>query len=258
MPVTETRRTTMRSEETGSSLPRRALLVESEAGVRQLLRTHLEVAGFHLEEVVEGRAALERLRTVPYDVIILDAVVPNLDGVALCRAARTGGPNGNAAIVMVSARNTESERVLGLSSGADDYVTKPFGIRELLARIAAILRRAERAHATAPAAPHRAGPLSLDLARRQAYVRGHRVELTRQEFDVLHQLSTHPGIVLSRATLLEHVWGHDPQASLRTVDVAISRLRRKIEFNPHNPQLILTAWGVGYSFAGESGELTNR
>ena len=250
-------RTLVRTEEAVSSPPRRALLVEPEPGVRQLLRTHLELAGFHLEEVTDGRAALERLRAVPYDVIILDALVPNLDGVTLCRAARTGGPNGNAGIVMVSARTTESARVLGLSSGADDYVTKPFGVRELLARIAAILRRAERAHTPSPAAPHRAGPLSLDLARRQAYVRGHRVELTRQEFDVLHQLSTHQGIVLSRATLLEHVWSHDSQASLRTVDVAISRLRRKVEFNPHNPQLILTAWGVGYSFAGETGEPAN-
>jgi DNA-binding response OmpR family regulator len=248
MPAPEIRRTMVRSAEAISSLPRRALLVEPEPAVRQLVRTHLELAGFALEEVGDGRVALERLRAVPYDVIILDALVPSLDGVTLCRAARTSGPNGNAAIVMVSARNTESERVLGLSSGADDYVTKPFGIRELLARIAAILRRAERSH-TPPAAPHRAGPLSLDLARRQAYVRGTRVELTRQEFDVLHQLSTRPGIVLSRAALLEHAWSHDSQASLRTVDVAISRLRRKIEFNPHNPQLIVTAWGVGYKFS---------
>ena len=241
------RRTVTRSHEAVSSLPRRALLVEAEPGVRQLVRTHLELAGFALEEIADGRVALERLRAVPYDVIILDAMVPNLDGVTLCRAARTGGPNGNAAIVMVSARNTESERVLGLSSGADDYLTKPFGIRELLARIAAILRRAERSHAPPPA-PHRAGPLSLDLARRQAYVRGNRVELTRQEFDVLHHLSTRPGVVFSRAALLERAWSHDSQASLRTVDVAISRLRRKIEFTPHNPQLIVTAWGVGYKF----------
>jgi DNA-binding response OmpR family regulator len=248
MPATEIRRTVGRSEGGVPSLPRRALLVESDPGVRQLLRTHLELAGFALEEVADGRVALERLRAVPYDLIILDALIPSLDGVTLCRAARTGGPNSNAGIVMLSARNTESDRVLGLSSGADDYVTKPFGIRELLARIAAILRRAERTHTPPAAAPHRAGPLSLDLARRQAYVRGHRVELTRQEFDVLQQLSTRPGIVLSRAALLEHAWSHDSQASLRTVDVAISRLRRKIEFNPHNPQLIVTAWGVGYKF----------
>jgi DNA-binding response OmpR family regulator len=249
MAAAAARRTTARNEGPTRSLPRRALLVETEAAVRQLLRTHLELAGFHLEEATDGRVALERLRSVPYDVIILDAVVPNLDGVSLCRAARTGGPNGNAGILMLSGRNTESERVLGLSSGADDYVLKPFGVRELLARIAAILRRAERTvQSASPATPHQAGPLSLDLARRQAYVRGHRVDLTRQEFDVLHQLSARPGMVFSRAALLEHVWSQDSQASLRTVDVAISRLRRKIEFNPHNPQLILTAWGVGYKF----------
>src|SRR5918995_3864448 len=163
MSATETRQAAVRGEEMVTSLPRRALLVESEPGVRQLLRTHLALAGFHVEEVADGRAALDRLRAVPYDVIILDALTPNLDGVTLCRAARSGGPNGNAGIVMVSARNTESDRVLGLSSGADDYVTKPFGIRELLARIAAILRRAERTHTPPPAAPHRAGPLSIDL-----------------------------------------------------------------------------------------------
>src|SRR5690349_3083885 len=133
MSAAAARRTTARSEGEVPSLPRRALVVETEPAVRQLLRTHLELAGFTLEETADGRVALERLRSVPYDVIILDAMVPNLDGVTLCRAARTAGPNGNAGILMLSARNTESERVLGLSSGADDYVLKPFGIRELLA-----------------------------------------------------------------------------------------------------------------------------
>lgn len=229
---------------------RTVLLVETEPATRQVVRTHLELAGFLLEDTGDGRTALERLRNVAYDVIILDALAPNLDGLTLCRAARAGGPNIDAAIVMVSARNMESERVLGLSSGADDYLTKPFGVREMVARIGAILRRVERnVEAPASAGAHRAGPLSLDVARRQAYIRGHRVELTRQEFDMLHQLSARPGMVFSRAALLQHVWSEDTRASQRTVDVAISRLRRKIEFNPHNPQLILTAWGVGYKFA---------
>jgi DNA-binding response OmpR family regulator len=229
---------------------RTALIVETDPSVRQLVRTHLELAGFLLEDTSDGRIALERLRTSPYDVVILDALVPGFDGLTLCRAARSSGPNGQAAIVMVSSRNIESERVLGLSSGADDYLTKPFGVRELLARVGAILRRADRhTEPQMTAAAHRAGPLSLDVARRQAYVRGHRVDLTRQEFDVLHQLSTRPGMVFSRAALLQHVWSEDTRASQRTVDVAISRLRRKIEFNPHNPQLIITAWGVGYKFA---------
>ena len=231
---------------------RTVLLLETEPPVRQQVRRHLELAGFHLEETSDGRAALDRVRGVPYDVLILDALAPNLDGLTLCRAARAGGPNVDAAILMVSSRGTESDRVLGLSSGADDYMTKPFGVRELLARIGAILRRAERASTLASPTAHRAGPLSLDVARRQAFVRGHRVDLTRQEFDMLHQLSTRPGMVFSRAALLQHVWSEDTRASQRTVDVAISRLRRKIEYNPHNPQLILTAWGVGYKFAETS------
>jgi DNA-binding response OmpR family regulator len=232
---------------------RTVLLLETEPPVRQLVRRHLELAGYYLEDCSDGRAALDRVRGIPYDVLILDALAPNLDGLTLCRAARAGGPNVDAAILMVSSHGTESEKVLGLSSGADDYLTKPFGVRELLARIGAILRRAERAAAPAsPETAHRAGPLSLDVARRQAFVRGHRVDLTRQEFDMLHQLSTRPGMVFSRAALLQHVWSEDTRASQRTVDVAISRLRRKIEFNPHNPQLILTAWGVGYKFAETS------
>ena len=232
---------------------RTALLVETEPHVRHQVRAHLELAGFHLDETADGRTALDRLRGVPYDVLILDALAPHLDGITLCRAARSSGPNMGAAIVMVSARSAESETVLGLASGADDYVTKPFGVRELLARISAILRRAERSAASSlPLTAHRAGPLSLDVARRQAFVRGHRVDLTRQEFDVLHQLSTRPGMVFSRAALLQHVWSEDTRANQRTVDVAISRLRRKIEFNPHQPQLILTAWGIGYKFAETS------
>jgi DNA-binding response OmpR family regulator len=232
---------------------RTVLLVEPDPPVRQLVRRHLELAGFHLEETADGRAALDRVRGVPYDVIILDALTPTLDGVTLCRAARAGGPNVDAAILMVSAHGGESEKVLGLSSGADDYMTKPISVRELLARIGAILRRAQRANGPVPLeAAHAAGPLSLDVARRQAFVRGHRVDLTRQEFDMLHQLSTRPGMVFSRAALLQHVWSEDTRASQRTVDVAISRLRRKIEYNPHNPQLILTAWGVGYKFAETS------
>src|SRR5688500_15867571 len=160
---------------------RTVLLVETELPVRQLVRRHLELAGFQLEETADGRTALDRLRGIPYDVLILDALALHLDGLTLCRAARAGGPNVDAAIVMVGAGGTESEKVLGLSSGADDYVTKPFGVRELLARIDAILRRAERAaSAVAPAPPHRAGPLTLDVARRQAFVRGDRVDLTRQ------------------------------------------------------------------------------
>ena len=228
----------------------RALIVESDLAVRQLLRTHLELAGFEPDEAHDGRGGLDRIRAAGYDVILLDAHLPHFDGLTLCRAARAGGPNTEAAIVMISARNTESEKVLALTSGADDYVTKPFGVRELMARIGAILRRARRHEPRPPVVPVApGGSVSLDAGRRQAFVRGNRVDLTKQEFDVLHQLAARPGMVFSRAALLRRVWSEDTRASERTVDVAISRLRRKIEVNPHHPQLILTAWGVGYKYA---------
>lgn len=227
----------------------RVLIIEADRASRQHLRKHLELAGFSADEAADGHDGLDRLRANAYDVVILDLVLPRLDGLTLCRAARADGPNTDAAIVIVSARSSESDKVVGLTSGADDYLTKPFGVRELLARVDAILRRVRRTAVRGSRATVGTSQLALDTARREAYVRGQRVELTRQEFDVLHQLAARPGTVLSRAALLQHVWSADVRPSERTVDVAISRLRRKIEFNPHNPELIITAWGVGYKLA---------
>ena len=225
------------------------LVVEDELPVRELLRLHLELTGFEIEESAEGRGALRRLREKAFDLVILDVMLPGLDGVSLCRAIRTEGPNVNTPVLMLTARDTESDKVLGLESGADDYLTKPFGIRELLARVGAIMRRHERGGDR----PARPGPTSvahvqLDPERRQAVVRGAAVELTRQEFDLLYQLARRPGIVYSRAALLQNVWSDDTYVTERTVDTVISRLRRKIERDPQDPELILTAWGVGYKF----------
>jgi len=231
----------------------RGLIVEAEKPVRQLLRLHLELAGFEIVEAGDGRVALDRLRATAYDLVILEVELPSVDGLTLCRAARTNGPNVDTAILLLTARSTESDKVVGLSSGADDYVTKPFGVREVLARVGAILRRSRREPRPPEPSPESNGRLALDAARREAFVRGRRVELTRQEFDVLQQLAARPGMVFSRAVLLRNVWSDDARASERTVDVAISRLRRKIEFNPHDPELILTAWGVGYKFAADTG-----
>jgi DNA-binding response OmpR family regulator len=152
---------------------------------------------------------------------------------------------------MLTARDGESEKVLGLESGADDCVTKPFGVRELLARIRALLRRDQRAERRTGTSHERCletNTVVLDLERRVAIVRGQPVELTRQEFDLLYQLVARPGVVFSRASLLEHVWSSDAFVTERTVDTVISRLRRKIEREPQDPALILTAWGVGYKF----------
>ena len=213
------------------------------------MRLHLELGGFEIEESADGRDALRRLRDRQFNLIVLDVTLPGIDGVSLCRAIRTEGPNVSTPVLMLTARDTESDKVLGLESGADDYLTKPFGIRELMARVGAIMRRYQREEGRpARAARTTAASVELDPERRQATVRGAPVELTRQEFDLLYQLARRPGIVYSRAALLQNVWTDDTYVTERTVDTVISRLRRKIERDPQDPELILTAWGVGYKF----------
>lgn len=227
-----------------------ALVVEDERHIRELLRLHLELAGFELEEVGDGRSALDRARATRVDLIILDVMLPGLDGVTVCRAIRSSGPNVATPILMLTARDGESDKVLGLESGADDYLTKPFGIRELLARIGAIMRRHRREESDpASARAVQSRHVSLDRDRRQAVIRGENVELTKQEFELLYLLAGRPGIVFSRTALLQQVWSGDTYVTDRTIDAVISRLRRKIERDPQDPELILTAWGVGYKFA---------
>jgi len=200
--------------------------------------------------VGNGRVALDRAREKPFDVILLDVMLPGLDGVTLCGAIRAAGPNKATPILMLTARDTESDKVMGLESGADDYMTKPFGVRELMARVKAITRRHQRRDQISnSAATVMRRELSLDHDRRAVVVRGEPVELTKQEFDLLYLLAARPGIVFSRAALLQNVWSGDTYVTERTVDTMISRLRRKIERDPQDPELILTAWGVGYRFA---------
>src|SRR5258705_9616836 len=163
---------------------RRLLVVEDEAAIRELLRLHLSLAGFDIEEIADGTAALERARTERFDLIVLDVMLPGLDGITLCRAIRSQGVNTATAILMLTARDTESDKVLGLESGADDYLAKPFAIRELLARVGAILRRSGRAERAGDAIKRvQSRHVALDADRRQAVVRGTAVELTKQEFD---------------------------------------------------------------------------
>ena len=229
---------------------RRVLIVEDEAAIRELLRFHLTAAGFDIEETGDGREALERTRAGPYDLIVLDLMLPHLDGITLCRSIRANSANRETPILMLTARDSESDKVLGLESGADDYLTKPFGVREFLARVAAVLRRSQPAE-EAPLDEARAiasRGLTLDPAKRTATVRGQAVDLTKQEFDVVYLLASRPGIVFSRAALLARVWRGDTFVTERTVDTVVSRLRRKIEVDPQDPELVLTAWGVGYKF----------
>jgi DNA-binding response OmpR family regulator len=229
---------------------RRVLVVEDDAAIRELLRLHLDLAGFVIDEAEDGRKALDRARSTLFDLVLLDVMLPGLDGVSVCRAVRNAGANVDTPILMLTARDGESDKVLGLESGADDYLTKPFGVRELMARIGALMRRHQRHPVEASEALLvQAGDLSLDRERRAATVRGERIELTKQEFDLLCLLASRPGAVFTRAALLQEVWSDDAYVTDRTVDTVISRLRRKIERDPQDPEMLLTAWGVGYKFA---------
>jgi DNA-binding response OmpR family regulator len=234
-----------------SVISRRALIVEDESSIREIVRLHLSLSGFETIEVADGHAALERLRAERFDLVVLDVMLPGVDGVTLCRTLRSGGPNQRAAVLMLTARDTEPEKVLGLESGADDYLTKPFGIREFMARVNAVLRRApgeSREPERTTAGIVTSADVTLDPERRQARVRGALVELTKQEFDILYLLASRRGIVFSRTALIAKVWGGDTYVTERTVDSVVSRLRRKIEQDPNDPEMILTAWGVGYKF----------
>ena len=230
-------------------LRRRVLLVEDDRRADGVLPLHLEVAGYEVDHIADGRQALSRARDLPFDLILLDVAVPGLDGFTLCRAIRDAGANVETPIVIVTARDAEADKVLGLDSGADDYVTKPFGVRELIARISALMRRHPRPRRLSATAPIAFAGLELDSDRRRVVVRGDSVRTTKQEFDLLFHLASHPEITFSRAALLHNVWRDDDEVTERTVDTVISRLRRKVERNPQSPELILTAWGVGYRFA---------
>ena len=230
---------------------KRALLVEDDEAIRELVRFHLDLSGYDVDEASDGRQALAQARTATFDLILLDVMLPGLDGITGCRAIRLEGPNQQTPILMVTARDGESDTVVGLESGADDYLAKPFGVRELMARVTAITRRHGRPTEAAPSDDLvvAAGGLTLDRQRRRARVREADIELTRQEFDLLNLLASRPGVVFSRASLLQQVWHEDAFVTERTVDAVVSRLRRKIERDAGDPELLLTAWGVGYKFA---------
>jgi two-component system OmpR family response regulator/two-component system alkaline phosphatase synthesis response regulator PhoP len=234
----------------------RALVVEDEPNIRDLVGLHLGLEGFACTGAADGREALRLLREARYDIVILDLMIPHVDGVSVCRAMRREGPNAMAPVLMLTARREESDKVLGLESGADDYLTKPFGVRELVARVRALMRRAAAPRAVADGGePAAAAPqvlhvrdLEIDPARRRVRASGADVDLTAQEFSLLHVLASHPGIVFSRDALLTRVWKGETYVTDRSVDALVKRLRKKIEPDPAAPVYILTVWGSGYKF----------
>ena len=228
-------------------------MVEDEAHIRDLIELHLGLEGFEIDAVGDGRDAVARAAERPFDLIILDLMLPGIDGLAVCRAVRRDGPNQDVPILMLTARREESDKVLGLESGADDYLAKPFGIRELVARARALLRRPRRSQlqveAPSPERPIEVHGLHIDPARRRVRARGTDVDLTAQEFRLLHVLAARPGIVFSREALLTRVWPDQTFVTERSVDSLVKRLRRRIEQDPANPEIILTVWGSGYKCA---------
>jgi DNA-binding response OmpR family regulator len=240
-----------------ANVPPRVLVVEDELNIRELVCLHLRHEGYTCDAVADGKAGVERADTVRYDLMVLDVMLPGLDGLSLCRAVRNGKLNGDVPILMLTARREESDKVVGLESGADDYLTKPFGVRELVARARALLRRPRLAAATGDASASATGDSSvirtqgieIDVSKRKVRVAGEDVELTDQEFRLLHLMITHAGIVFSREALLAKIWRGDTFVTVRSVDTLVKRLRRRIEKDPAEPQYLLTQWGVGYKFA---------
>ncbi|MEO7190881.1 MAG: response regulator transcription factor [Vicinamibacterales bacterium] len=231
---------------------RMVLVVEDEPHIRELLALHLQLEGLRVTEAAAGDEALRLSEATAFDLVVLDLMLPKVDGVTVCRGIRRQALNADAPILMLTARREESDKVLGLESGADDYLTKPFGIREFVARIRALLRRPRAPRTTDLARPTGvivAGPLRLDPARRQAIVHSQVVELTPHEFDVLYLLASNAGIVFTREMLLERVWTSETHVTERSIDTLVKRLRQKIELDTRDPQLILTVWGTGYKFS---------
>ncbi len=236
--------------------PQRVLIVEDDPRIRELVELHMRLEGLTPVGVGDGNEALRLARSEAFDIVLLDLMLPGLDGITVCRAIRRESPNADVPILMLTARDEESDTVLGLESGADDYLTKPFGVRELVARVRALLRR-PRLSRLATGVDLTAGAtkaitvdgLTLDPARRQARLDGDDIELTALEFELLYLLASNRGIVFSREALVARVWGGDTHVTERSVDTIIKRLRRKIDPDAVNPRFIVTVWGAGYKFA---------
>ncbi len=225
----------------------RVLVVEDEKNLVALLRKYLEREGFEVHEALDGPAAIEAAGLAEPDVVVLDWMLPGLDGVEVLRELRRSS---EAYVIMLTARTEEVDRIVGLSTGADDYLTKPFSPGELVARIRAMLRRPRTAtpNDKDEEAPMKFGELTIDLARRDVRLGEEQVSLTALQFDLLATLASRPGFVFSRGQLLERVWGDDYFGGDHVVDVHVANLRKKVEDDPSNPRYVQTVRGVGYRF----------
>jgi DNA-binding response OmpR family regulator len=223
----------------------RILLVDDEQSVQTLLSYPLRKDGYHVTSALDGREALDRFGEARFDLVILDLMLPKLDGVEVCRQLRR---RSQVPIIMLTAKGSETDKVAGLEVGADDYITKPFSMREFRSRVKAALRRSRMTAEPADEKPIELGELHIDPSRRMVTLSSEEVGVTYVEFEILSALARSPGRVLSRETLLEHVWGDSDYRDPRTVDVHIRHLREKLERDPKQPEFLFTVRGVGYRF----------
>ncbi len=226
---------------------KKILVVDDEKPIADILKFNLEKEGYSVELAYDGQEALEKTQRVNPDLILLDIMLPKIDGFAVCKKIRQ---NIQTPIIMLTAKEEEVDKVLGLELGADDYITKPFGVRELLARVKANLRRAEIPVGSEPGSDNciRSGSLVIDLAKYEVRKDGKPLDLTLREFELIKYLASQTEQVFTRETLLEDVWDYEYYGDVRTVDVTIRRLREKIEDDSSNPKYIITKRGVGYYF----------
>ena len=225
----------------------RILVVEDEDSLADTVRYNLEREGYAVAVASDGRKALERFRTESPSLVILDLMLPEMSGLDVCRQIRQIS---NVPIIMVTAKDSEADKVSGLELGADDYVTKPFSVRELVSRVRAHLRRAGMRAAEPEEDVLNGGPVSLDIARHEVLIRGQAVGFPPKEFELLEAFLRRPGRLLTRDFLIEEVWGAGYFGDTKTLDVHVKRLRQKVEQDPHQPRHLLTVRGLGYKFVG--------
>lgn len=231
-------------------MPGTIAIVEDESNIVELIKYNLDREGYKTISANNGRKGLEMIKQELPDLVILDLMLPELDGLSVCKQLRSDPQTKSIPIIILTAKSEEADRVLGLEMGADDYVTKPFSPRELVARVRAVLRRSGAADEEEPEVIEN-GVIRIDLRQHLVKVRGVEVELTPKEFDFLKLLLLNPGRAFTREFLLEHLWGYEYFGDTRTVDVHVRRLRQKIEEDPANPEYLETVRGVGYRFRGE-------
>jgi DNA-binding response OmpR family regulator len=223
----------------------RILLVDDEQSIQTLLSYPLRKDGYHVTSALDGGEALQRFEEGRFDLVILDLMLPRLDGVEVCRQLRT---HSQVPIIMLTAKGSETDKVAGLEVGADDYITKPFSMREFRSRVKAALRRSRMGGEAPESESIECGEMTIDFDRRMVTLREEEIRVTYVEFEILGALARSPGRVLTRETLLEHVWGDSEYRDPRTVDVHIRHLREKLESDPKQPEFLFTVRGVGYRF----------